>query len=248
MKIVSRLLIIISVVFLNILNVNAECDDKTRLEINTAASNITMDYNIVTNVVDLEGNIMPDIKVSEVTPEEGSPYTLMDTINVNVENITDKVYVVFYNGEEDGNHEYHYSDLENGSFSYQVKDINNIHNFTLTVYSDVEECRYEEINKYELTTPMYNRNSTFEICIDNDVYYCKKYVMSNFEIPSEDAYKFSLRNNLKTNNEEQNLEKKNHILAIGGGIIIVILIIMICYTLIKRIKRKRMLKVIGGMK
>ena len=54
MKIVSRLLIIISVVFFNILNVNAKCDDKTQLEINTAASNVSMDYNTVTNVIDLE--------------------------------------------------------------------------------------------------------------------------------------------------------------------------------------------------
>ena len=247
MKKLNILLFTITAIFFNVIIVKAACDSKERLKINTAASNVEMDYNITTNVIDLEGNIVPDVKIGDFVLEEGSPYSISDKVTVTVNNITDKIYVIFHSDDDNIDEEYHYEDLENGSFTYEVADVNKIRTYTLTVYSDVTGCLDEEINKFEIKTPKYNSYADLEVCQNNNEYYCKKYLTSDIEIPDEI---FNIqRENQNNGNELEENKKNNKVIMIIGGIVIVGLLGGISYILIKkRIRRKAMLKIIGGMK
>ena len=82
--------------FFSLDKVNASCDNKTQLEINTASSNVSMDYSVETNVIDLDGNVHPELSAKDITLSETSEYSLRDKIIMKVNNTTDKVYVVFY--------------------------------------------------------------------------------------------------------------------------------------------------------
>ena len=67
---------------LGIDKINAECDNKTQLEINTASSNVTMNYNINTVVLDRNGKEHPEISPSDVETGELSEYLKSDKITI----------------------------------------------------------------------------------------------------------------------------------------------------------------------
>ena len=251
MKKLNILVIILMTFLLNITNVFAEnCDSKTQVEINTAAANVTMNYEIQTKVVDMDGNIHDELDPDEVEVKEvGSLYYIDDFISVNVNNISDKIYVVFKSVADNINKEYHYEDTDNGSFTYNLGDNSMTKDFTLTIYSNVGNCVGNEVNKIEITTPKYNIHSDEMICQNNDAYYCKKYVTSDVEIPDEEYGKYAENGDIN-NEEERPIEKnnnKNLYLLIGGSVVIVVLIILIIVTVIKNKRKRDMLNIGGGV-
>ena len=158
MKKINIVIVFIIMYLININVVFAEaCDNKTQVEINTAASNVTMNYEIETKVMDFNNNVHEELDPNEVEIKEyGGSYYLEDFITLKVENITDKIYVEFSSIADNINIIYHYEDLDNGSFTYQLDSNDRIRDFTLTIYSNIGECLGEEVNKIELTTPKYN--------------------------------------------------------------------------------------------
>ncbi len=248
----KRLNIIVFILMIGLLGVNnvfaENCDSKTQVEVNAAAASVTMDYKIVTKVLDFDGNIHDELNPNEVDIKEfGGSYYLKDFITVNIENVTDRVFVVFSSIADNIEQEYHYEDLENGSLTYNVSDNSMTKDFTLKIYSNIGKCYGTEVNKIEIVTPKYNLHSDELICENNDAYYCKKYVTSDVEIPDE-AYNEYAENNANESEEVQNTEEKsnfNKYLFIGGTVIIIILIILIIMTIIKNKKKREMIN-IGG--
>ena len=228
--------------------VNAACDNKTQLEINTASSNVSMDYTIERDVIDLEGNIHPELSADEITISETSEYTLRDRIIVKANNITDKVYVVFYSEEDGINQEYHYSDLEDGSFTYEVPDNSKIRNYTLTIYSDVAECSNEELRKITKTTPMYNELASQNFCENNNSYYCQEYVTTPINVNEEDLVNKYVEDNEQEEVKPEEEKSQNNMLLIFGSVVVVVLIVAIIWVVIRNKKNKdKFMKSIGGM-
>ena len=228
--------------------VNAACDNKTQLEINTASSNVSMDYTIEKNVIDLEGNIHPEISADEITLSETSEYSLQDQIVVKVNNITDKVYVVFYSEDDGINREYHYSDLQDGAFTYELPDNTQIRNYTLTIYSDVAECPNEELRKINKTTPMYNEIASRNYCENNNSYYCQEYVTTPINVNEEDLINKYLESQESEEEQQEEEKKENNMMVIFGIVIVCVLIIAIIWIIIRNKNNKdKIMKSIGGM-
>lgn len=242
------LILLLSLVLIfSVDKVNAKCDNNTQLEINTASSNVSMNYYVNTVVYDREGNEHPEISPSDVDMGELSEYVKSGKVVIRVENITDKIYVVFQNLDEGINKEYHYQDLKDGTLVYEVPDVEKIRTYKLIIYSDVGDCLNEELRNIEIKTPMYNENSDFAFCQGNNNYYCQEYVttvLSNND--AEKAYNdyLSSLQNSEENGENKSSEKNNRLIINIGIITAVILVIAIIFVGYKKKKNKQS---IGGM-
>ena len=238
-------LLIVLGLFFALDKVNAECDNKSQLEINTASSNITMNYSLETLTIDTEGNIHPEIEPKDVELSEMGEYSLIDRAVININNVSDKVYVVFHSNDDNVNQEYHYKDLQNGSLTYEVPDLDNIRNYTLTVYSDVSECSNQELRTINLTTPMYNSLSDQIACENNNAYYCQKYITTPIDEEGLDLDVNDVNDGNNSNLEKENNE--NYMLFTLGIIVIVVIIIAIIIMIAKNKQRKdNEIKNIGG--
>ena len=227
--------IVLSLIF-SLDKVNAECDNKSQLEINAASSNVTMNYTLETLVVDTDGNIHPEIASEDVELSELGKYSLIDKASINVNNVSDKVYVVFYSNDDGINKEYHYQDLKNGSFTYEVPELDTIRNYTLTIYSDVSNCGNQELRTIDVTTPMYNSLSEQVVCNGNDAYYCQRYITTPINIDELD-----LKDNIKNTDKDSNLDNENNnqnFILFTIGIIAVIMIIIAIIIMVFENKRK----------
>ena len=255
MKNTGRYLLFLLVLFGFINKVNAVCDSKARLELSTAASNVTMDYEIETFVFDYEGNIHPELKPSDIEISETSSYQLDERVVLKVSNVTDKIYVALYSEEDNINEEYHYKDLEDGTLIYDVPDTLIIRHFTLTVYSEALECESEELRKIEIATPKYNDYFEEGVCQNNDASYCNKYVTTDVSI-SESEYMRLLEEYMKNmeipDEEETNTQvsKENNskkIIYSIGIVIILVLLILVIVGIFKRRKRTKELESMRGV-
>ncbi len=237
--------IVLSLIF-SLDKVNAECDNKSQLEINAASSNVTMNYTLETSVVDTYGNIHPEIAPEDVELSELGEYGLIDKAIINVNNVSDKVYVVFYNNDDGINKEYHFQDLKNGSFTYEVPDLSTIRNYTLTIYSDVSECGNQELRTINVTTPMYNSLADQTVCNNNDSYYCQRYITTPI---NEDE--LDLNNNVNNDDKNNDLElnennSQSFVLFTVGIIIVIIIIVAITILIVKKKQRNDDIKQIRG--
>ena len=231
--------------FLSIDKVNAECDNRTQLEINTASSSVSMNYNMKTLVIDRNNNVHPEISPDSVEHTELSEYTTIDQVTVNIENVTDKIYVVFEN-EDDGLYKvYHYQDLENGGLKYVVPDNEKIRKFKLTIYSNLSDCIDQELRTIEVITPKYNELSSYPMCENNDSYYCKTYVTSEINVDIEKMSKDYVNNSKENVNDNETKNELNKTIYLVGIVIIVILIGLIIVVLIRN--RKKDFSNMGGM-
>ena len=228
-----------------ITEVNAECSNKERLEISTAASNISMDYKLETLVIDFKGEFHPEIDPSQVELSETSEYRYYDKITLNANNISDKVYVVLRSDDGDINREFHYSDLDNGSLVYEVPDTLIIRHYTLTIYSELSNCLNEELRKIEVATPKYNDYFEEGICRNNNATYCNKYVTTDVSISSDeynrliDEYMQNENNNNSSNEQQSNepTKEKNKFIY---DIVIAICLCLVVVIIIVIVKRKKM--------
>lgn len=243
-KLKLYVIFLVIMALLSIDKINAECDNRSQLEINAASSNVSMNYNMETLVIDSDNNVHPEISPDEIEYSEFSEYTVFDQVTVNVENVTDKLYVVFEN-EDDGIYKvYHYKDLVNGGLKYVVPDNEKIRKFKLTIYSDVSDCIDQELRTIEITTPKYNDLSAYPVCENNDNYYCKAYVTSEINVDLEKITKeYVNKNEASDVNNNENIESKKIYLV--GIAVAVVLIIAIVIVLLKNKKRK--FNDLGGM-
>ena len=175
-----------------------------------------------------------------------SEYSLVDRAVININNVSDKVYVVFRSNDDNINKEYHYKDLENGSLTYEVPDLETIRNYTLTVYSDVAECGNQELRTINVTTPMYNSLADQVGCENNNAYYCQRYITTpinenEIELDSDNV---NGNNNLNSEDAKNN---QNFMLFTLGIIVIIVIIIAIIIMIIKNKQKKdEQIKNIGG--
>ena len=229
-------LLLFFILFIN--NVKAECDYESKLEINTAAANIDTSLNFDYKIIDPEGVEHPEAtgKTDDIERFIKVPF-----VNININNISDKVYLRIVNEEDNLNEVIFANDLIDGKYIYSVSDTDIIRTYTIKVYSNVNECLDEEIRTIVVKTPMYNYLSGTSVCENNNSYYCQEYVTTPIDFdPSDLLQKQNSISNNNQNEEVINLEnnKKLVFYIIGGGVVILIIIILIIIKIIK-IKRQK---------
>ncbi len=239
MKRVLTILILASIILIN--EIHAECDDKTKLEINTAASNVTVNLKMIKKVIDLEGNVHPEID-EQMAFITGSGYTRAMYVYLNAANINDKIYLRITSKDDNIDEVVDTSNSLDGSWEYQVPDVSEIRNYEIKIYSNVDSCANEELRTINIKSPMYNLYSESRLCENSDAYYCQEYITTPIDMDVVDLMwekEETSKNKEEQNNAETN--NKNIVFYIGTGIVIVLAISLIV-IIIKVIIRKQQYK------
>ena len=220
---------------INISNAKAICDAKTQLEINTAASNVTADLYYEKKIVGPDGTVHPEIP-DEVLEDIDKGYARSVFVTINIENITDNIYLTFENVDENIYETIYSSDVINGKYQYPVPDTSTIRTYTIKIYSNSENCFGEEIRNIEIKSPMYNFYSGTTFCIDNNAYYCQEFVTTPIDI---DPWEISEKQNYELEDEEAENENGKKDIMIIYYIAIGCFLILIIYIIRKIMKAKK---------
>lgn len=236
MKHGKLILIMLLSVLVFVDKVNAECDYKTELEINTSAANVETNLDYETKIVGPDGNEHPEA-VGKTNDVEG--FVQSTFINLNITNITDNIYLNITNDDDNLNQNIYASDTVDGTYQYAVPDTSIIRTYTIKIFSNVNDCMDNEIRTIEVKTPMYNELYGTDICKNNNSYYCSEYVTvpidyDKYEFSDEQNSSSKKGNNIKNNNSE----KKYLVFYLVGIVIILIIIVLIIIEIIK-IKRRK---------
>ena len=205
-------------------NINAECDYKSKLEINTSAANVDTKLDYGSKIVGPDGKEHPEAtgKTDDIERFVRSTYVTLSIIN-----ISDDIYLRIVNEDDDLNETIYASDLVDNKYVYEVPDTDIIRTYTIKVFSNISECLDEEIRTIEVKTPMYNFLSGTSMCENNKAYYCSEFVTTPIDIDTSGILE-------KENNSESKIEdvvevkdNKYLIYFILGGVILLTLIILI---------------------
>ena len=219
-------------------NVNAECDYRKQVEVNTKAANVTATIENKTKIVDRQGVEHPDF-TGETTDENGIVRTIFFYLTIT--NLDEDIYVTVTSEDDDINETITVNDLTDGKYEYQVPDMLEIRKYIIKIYATNPECGEEEIRSIEVKSPMYNEVSGSRICDDNDAYYCQEFVTTPVDV---DEYEILQKQEAKKQKEEEQPEEeqknnKKYLYMIGIGIAVVLVIGIIVVIIIKIRRRKK---------
>lgn len=225
---------------------NAECDNQTIIDLNTKAANVKATYDTKQIVVDEDGNPVSNADASQ-TEEQDSEYSTIDTADIEVLNITEDLSFTITNTDDKtviGN--YSYSDTTDGTFTYQLKDLDKIRNFSIEIYSNNSSCVGTKLRTVTLTTPKYNSYSELSACYGSTEYYCQKYVTVDINMTTDEIIKKAIDSKTtdETENKDQTTEQsfwsKYKLYIIIGSIVIILAGVGVGFTVVQR-KRSRAL-------
>lgn len=225
--------------------VNAACDATETNELNSLATNVNVDYEV------LEGKLNPD----EFTPPDGLTDEELEEFvgtysyyRIYISNVTEDLYVVVTNELNGQSTTYTYENSNNGVITIDYDNMLSITNFTITVYSSSKtNCPDTKLYTTYLVTPMFNEYSTLEMCDGyEDFYLCHDFL----KVPSVGFDKFlELLNEYKAgkiNNDGEEIPieeeeggftqflKDNAVIIIVVGVVIVTAGGLITYVVIKK--------------
>ena len=143
--------------FFNCQNVKAEdnCTYDEQYKLSALASNVKANYSV---------------------SEEPEVY-----FNININNLTDKIYATVKADDSNEIIEYKYTEENGGSISFTSGEIYKKKDFTIKIYAVNPFCDRSELRTITVTTPRYNPYYNYDVCTDvRDFYLCQKW--SDFEI------------------------------------------------------------------
>ena len=179
--------LVLSLLFLSITTVKAasSCTYQEQAELNGVASQIKATYEVKTGKLDSEDYALPDIFDEDEVIDYSAEYKYLQ---VSIVNITEDFYVVIKNDQSDIEQKVYYSNTNNGVYSYDWNNLNNVAKLTIEVYSSSKtNCANEKYRVLYLTLPKANKYASLPMCNDIEGFYlCKEFV--EFEEPDFNTF------------------------------------------------------------
>lgn len=172
------LLLVAIMFFVGISEVSATCDAAENNKLTGLAVNVNVTYE------EAEGELDPD----EYSPPDGLTEEELKNyvakyyyFNIYISNLTEDLYVVVHNSNDNTNTTYYYEDSENGIIKIEWDNILSITNLTITVYSsNSTNCSGTKLTTKYLTLPKYNEYSEYDLCRGKENFYlCNRYLSVN---------------------------------------------------------------------
>ena len=154
----------------------ATCSYEERAQLNSEVANITANYEIVETEVRPSADSLPDVVLG--TEYEEDFVIMLDTLQVNVLNLTENVYVEVTNDYDENTAVYTYADTENGNLAIPWERIDTLVTFVIEVYSSEETgCEGTLLKTIRLSLPRQNEYAQYTLCNQvPDYYLCQQYV------------------------------------------------------------------------
>lgn len=171
-----------SIIFVK--NVNAECSYEERKNLLNEAKNIKVDVAVENKTI--EQTILDYDGTSEIKEKE------IDVINFYVSNLSDNLFIKYYNLMNSEENYIMPSNVKDGAFIIEDRNLIDFYTYYFVIYSANERCVGEEIYTKKVKKPTANPYSGFDICKEDkmeDFKYCKKYLDEEVKISSTEFEK-----------------------------------------------------------
>ncbi len=230
----GKFVVCLLAIFSFVLVAKADCDGKTLIELDTAAANVSANYEMGKAVMDNNGTLHPEINIDDVHGLDNG-YVVIDVVKLNILNITDNIYATLENTDDNVLQTIHASDTNNGVYVYNVPDIDKIRTYNVKLYSNNSSCMDKELRTTSVVTPMYNQLSDRIYCLNSSEYYCQRYVTTTINVDEAKLMEDYLASNEEesTNNTKENDNKPNIWFIIGAFGVIIALITAIFVVIMK---------------
>lgn len=240
MKKISLLIIFLFLLFVG-KSVYAEdntCDAKTRNELSTLASNITISYEIETKTESVS---------AEQAAIDGVTSASYDYINIKIYNLSSKLRIDGKNDRTGSTFTINYRYIGQDGAVTIPKLLSSItSNYVFEVYG-IDTCSTTKLRTFKMTVPRYNYLADMEICSDiQDYYLCQPLV--TYDIDDDVAYK-QIENyaNKVSNSQEENktntngstISKKISKLSNNKKYVALIVVLVGAFITLLILKRKR---------
>lgn len=166
--------------------VSVKCTYKTKSELNSAAWNMLVEYQLVSKVID------------EEEPEADDEPLTQYSFDLVVYNLTSDFYVEITNDVNDETKKLYSTDIdESGKAKINVLYTDQLIEYTFKIIANEQECQGTLIRTIKLTLPLLNEFYDTNICQEiPDFYLCQKYVTKKADyetfLTRADEYKATL--------------------------------------------------------
>lgn len=240
-KICQKILVFLCLFIVGVTNASAAstCDYETQVKLNSEAANIKASYEV--KEIKTGKKIEADLGDEEYIDET------YQGVEVSIYNMTENLYLTVMNTLTNETKTYHYEDTDNGSIKLVRGEdgLEDIVTYQITIYSNHNDCKDEELKKINLVTPKYNSFSADALCEGSSKYYCQEYVTEDLNMTYDDFLKQAANNNKNDGNGDTDTVKDNDFfkkygIYIVGGILVILLGVMT--TVIVRKKQRSSVK------
>lgn len=240
-KICQKILVFLCLFIVGVTNASAAstCDYETQVKLNSEAANIKASYEV--KEIKTGKKIEADLGDEEYIDET------YQGVEVSIYNMTENLYLTVMNTSTNETKTYHYEDTDNGSIKLVRGEdgLEDIVTYQITIYSNHNDCKDEELKKINLVTPKYNSFSADALCEGSSKYYCQEYVTEDLNMTYDDFLKQAANNNKNDGNGDTDTVKDNDFfkkygIYIVGGILVILLGVMT--TVIVRKKQRSSVK------
>lgn len=240
-KICQKILVFLCLFIVGVTNASAAstCDYETQVKLNSEAANIKASYE----VKEIKTGIKNENDLVDGEPTDKT----YQGVEVSIYNMTENLYLTVMNTLTNETKTYHYADTDNGSIKLVRGEdgLEDIVTYQITIYSNHNDCKDEELKKINLVTPKYNSFSADALCEGSSKYYCQEYVTEDLNMTYDDFLKQAANNNKNDGNGDKDTVKDNDFfkkygIYIVGGILVILLGVMT--TVIVRKKQRSSVK------
>lgn len=240
-KICQKILVFLCLFIVGVTNASAAstCDYETQVKLNSEAANIKASYEVK--------EIKTGRKVEADLGDEEYIDETYQGVEVFIYNMTENLYLTVMNTSTNETKTYHYEDTDNGSIKLVRGEdgLEDIVTYQITIYSNHNDCKDEELKKINLVTPKYNSFSADALCEGSSKYYCQEYVTEDLNMTYDDFLKQAANNNKNDGKGDTDTVKDNDFfkkygIYIVGGILVILLGVMT--TVIVRKKQRSSVK------
>jgi len=100
---------------------------------------------------------------------------------------------------------------EDGSITIRIKDVSKVRNYKIDIYPNSYNCLTEKVRTIKLTLPMYNYNSSYDVCDGvEDYYMCQKFVFNEVDYDNFYTSVTNYKNKIASQKEEEMLLEENN--------------------------------------
>ena len=230
----TTLMIIFMMFFVpRLVSAASKCSSEEQIQLQKEAINVNGNYSLREVVRDFDGEIV-DVDLDDVHQDDDY---YSDTLSfLEIRNVTENIYIkVLEDGTEVANIDY--DDTNEGTYFYQVPDVEKIRTYEIKIFSNIGDCIGEEVHNLSVKTPMRNPLAALAACMNVEESYCDEFITSNVNITEDEIIK---RKEAYTQQQEEEEKKQNDFFAKYGIYVLVgIIVIGVVSTVIVLVKRRR---------
>lgn len=202
-KNIYKIFAVLITLFIFTNNVNAECSYQERKALLNSTKNVTYNMNVATKEVELQ-------MVNPSTDEVELKKIETNYFQMNITGVTEDFFIKITNNFNYDEVIVNDTNTENGAYTLDIENIDDIYTYTLTFYSTNDNCYAEKITSKKIKKPKENTIYYYSICSNEEVKdnkYCAQFIDSDFN-KSEDEIIQYLSSIIDGETEQKEIEEE----------------------------------------